>query len=463
MFKKFATPALAAAVALAPAARTDAGDAGKIILGIGVGAAIGCATGALNCGGNRKATKQRSYQPSVSSAQREQNRQVQTALNTFGFPVGAADGVIGRGTRAGISNYQSYMGYPATGQLTDLERNLLLNGLNQFNAGQGGQYAAAMQRDGTKGMLKGLRGDPGYAPQFNNTAQNNGGFVNPGGGYTNPNGYTGQQALQQPNAGQVVTPAPQPQVVQPAPVTTPTTLPTLKPGLQAASASMADRCELVELLGATNGVIQVGNITDPDRALSEQFCGMRTYAMGEGAQVLNSYGIDTAGAITQVCGPVAQAMEADFPSLAEGDPEAMSAKAAQTIAGMGVSDPALIRDYGKMCVSAGYDTDDPEIALSGALMMLSIGDYAYAETAAHHLREGFGVKQDVPAAVKYYQAALSTYDQGAQPAFLPEQARNRAEVIRGSISHNSIQAALGNSVTVVPVNAPAVLPLLQKN
>lgn len=460
MFKKLATPALAAVVALAPVSRSDAGDVGKIILGVGAAAAVGCLTGAINC----KKKQQKTYKPSVSSAQREQNRQVQTALNTFGFPVGAADGVIGNGTRNGIRNYQSYMGYPATGQLTENERNMLTNGLHQFNAGNAGQYATGMQRDGTKGMLKGMRGDPGYGTGYNNNTAGNGynapNQYNAGQNqYNDPNQINGQTGFQ-PQTG--YSPSPQPnQVVTPA---APVTLPTLKPGgLQSASASMADRCELVELLGATNGVIQASNITDPDRALSEQFCNMRAYAVGDGAQVLNNYGISSTDAISKVCGPVADAIKASFPSLSEGNPEAMSASAAQTIAGLGVSDPALIRDYGKMCLSAGYDADDAEIALSGALMMLSVGDYAYAETAAHHLREGFGVKQDVPAAVKYYQAALSTFDQGAQPAFLPEQARTRAEVIRGSISHNSIQAALGNGVRVVPVSAPVVLPLLQKN
>ena len=40
--------------------------------------------------------------PVLSEEERQQNRDVQNALNTFGFPVGNADGVLGRRSRAAI-------------------------------------------------------------------------------------------------------------------------------------------------------------------------------------------------------------------------------------------------------------------------------------------------------------------------------------------------------------------------
>lgn len=39
--------------------------------------------------------------PSVSSAQRQENRNVQTALNAFGFPVGTVDGSLGPKSQIG--------------------------------------------------------------------------------------------------------------------------------------------------------------------------------------------------------------------------------------------------------------------------------------------------------------------------------------------------------------------------
>lgn len=364
---------------------------------------------------------------------REHNKQLQTALNSFGFDVGQADGVIGRGTRSGIVDYQAYMGYPATGQLTEVEQNLLLSGMNRLNSGQIDQYMPAIQRDGTKGMLKALRGDKGYAQRFGSDSDTGTGV------------YAGHDEQPLP-LEPIVTPEFKKPVI-------------LKPVTQVATISMADRCDFVGLLGATNGVIKAGSITDPDRALSEQFCGMRAAAIGDGVPIMNRYEIDSASAVEQVCGPVKEAMKVHFSVLSEGNPEVMSATAAQTIAGLGVNDPALIRDYGKICLTAGYDLDDAEIALSGALLMLSIKEYGYAETAAHHLREGFGVKPDVPAAVSYYPAALTTFDQDAQPSFLPEQAKTRVEVIRGSVSQIS-----GNQfANVDPVNGYRVKRLLQKN
>lgn len=64
--------------------------------------------------------------PAVSNVQREQNRSVQTALNHFGWNVGAPDGAIGPRSRAGISEYQAFLGFAGTGQLSEFERNILL-------------------------------------------------------------------------------------------------------------------------------------------------------------------------------------------------------------------------------------------------------------------------------------------------------------------------------------------------
>ena len=53
--------------------------------------------------------------PAIPSRQRYQNRQVQSALNYFGFPVGTPDGVLGSRSREAIAGYQAYLMYPATG------------------------------------------------------------------------------------------------------------------------------------------------------------------------------------------------------------------------------------------------------------------------------------------------------------------------------------------------------------
>lgn len=91
--------------------------------------------------------------PSVSSYEREQNREVQNSLNYFGYPVGAPDGVLGAKSRGAISQYQALLGYPPTGQLSEMERQILVGAYNRAMLGgpQVQQVMAGPQ--GIRGML----------------------------------------------------------------------------------------------------------------------------------------------------------------------------------------------------------------------------------------------------------------------------------------------------------------------
>lgn len=125
----------------APTAPVQAGN--DAIAGALVGGLIGAAIANDVNRRKRATTTRRTYSTSsnrsrgsqVSSAQREQNRSVQHALNYFTFNVGGADGSLGPKSRAGISAYQSFLGYTATGQLTEVERNFLLTSHNRALAG----------------------------------------------------------------------------------------------------------------------------------------------------------------------------------------------------------------------------------------------------------------------------------------------------------------------------------------
>ncbi len=91
--------------------------------------------------------------PAVSSYQREQNREVQTALNYFGYPVGTPDGVLGAKSRAAISQYQALLNFPATGQLAEMERQILVTAYNRALIG-GPQVAQVVSGpQGMRGML----------------------------------------------------------------------------------------------------------------------------------------------------------------------------------------------------------------------------------------------------------------------------------------------------------------------
>ncbi|WP_439560827.1 peptidoglycan-binding domain-containing protein [Roseinatronobacter sp.] len=125
MFARYSLiAALSISVAAVPLddARAQEGIVGGIIGGI-IGGAIA---------NDQRARQQRAQpqrtapRPAVNTAQREQNRSVQTALNHFGWNVGTPDGAIGPRSRAGISEYQVFLGFAGTGQLSEFERNILL-------------------------------------------------------------------------------------------------------------------------------------------------------------------------------------------------------------------------------------------------------------------------------------------------------------------------------------------------
>lgn len=98
--------------------------------------------------------QRKTYNSGASSATRARNRETQTSLNYFGFNAGSADGVLGGRSRTAISQYQAFLGFPATGQLTEYERTFLVSSYNRAQIG-GPDVVKAMQRNpqGVKGVL----------------------------------------------------------------------------------------------------------------------------------------------------------------------------------------------------------------------------------------------------------------------------------------------------------------------
>ena len=98
---------VASAAALAPADRASADGAEAFVGGL-IGSAIGNAI--VNRPQQQRVIVERRYVTKRPPApfntyQREENRQVQTALNYFGFPAGIADGVMGVNSRSAIGHY----------------------------------------------------------------------------------------------------------------------------------------------------------------------------------------------------------------------------------------------------------------------------------------------------------------------------------------------------------------------
>ncbi|KAB2881918.1 MAG: peptidoglycan-binding protein, partial [Albidovulum sp.] len=131
-------------------ARADAGDAivGGLIGGIIGGAIVN------ESQKKRQTVVRKSTSSGMTTAQREANREVQVALNYFGYPVGSPDGVLGRNSRAAIADYQATLGYPPTGQLTEYERTLLVGSYHRGVAGGAmTMQQAAANPMGMRGLL----------------------------------------------------------------------------------------------------------------------------------------------------------------------------------------------------------------------------------------------------------------------------------------------------------------------
>ncbi|QDI75081.1 MULTISPECIES: peptidoglycan-binding domain-containing protein [Leisingera] len=156
MFTKPLKPALAAAfLATSATGPAIADELGAAIVGGVIGGVI---VNEIHKNKQRQRSTARTYRRAPAySAARTENRETQTALNYFGFNAGSADGVLGRRSRAAISQYQIHMGYPATGHLAPYERNFLVSSYNRAQIG-GPQVIKAMQGpQGVRGLLHGWR------------------------------------------------------------------------------------------------------------------------------------------------------------------------------------------------------------------------------------------------------------------------------------------------------------------
>ncbi|MDF1854832.1 peptidoglycan-binding domain-containing protein [Pseudooceanicola sp.] len=500
-----------------------ASDLGAAIVGGIIGGAI------MNGAGQQR---KRTYRSTTSSATRQMHAQSQVALNYFGFNAGSADGVMGSRSRAAVSNYQVFMGWPGTGHLQTMERDLLIGSYNRAQVG-GPEVVKAMQRDpqGVRGLLltwrdermgiNGQRRGGGYAglpievsdavdeiadssePSAEQLLQRTG-FIQladlnndgrndyvidtavTGSNFwcgqsqcavlvfaSQPDGYRrndfryqrnpqltntasptmfqchqsscamkdplaegGTQMVAAPAPAPAPTPAQPPVVSAAAPAPAPASglmaLPMAAPA-PADQPSLASYCSKVNLLTSSNGgFVTAAAMSDPDLALSEQFCLTRTYAIARGEDMLKAVqGLS----ITQV----EQQCDAFGPALAPFVAALKDSEAAQVLqqvqkfvlsANMTVEQ---LQSTGAICLYTGYRRDKLDVALGAALLLTGAGQQPYAELVGHHLGQGFGAEASMERARGWYQQALSALDGGAAPVFAPNQPE-RIELVRAALN-----------------------------
>ncbi len=421
MFLRNITMACAAvALMAAPATQGKADDVGAFIGGAIIGGVVGHQIG-KNQAKQKRVVKKRyvttTKKPSVSSAVRAERREIQSALNYFGFPAGTPDGVLGPKSKAAISSYQAHLNYPATGQLTEYEKDFLLTSYRRALAGGAltTQQIAANPL-GPKGLLDQYRAEAA--------------------------GTTTTLAV----APTVVTIAPQPQPkvlqVQPQAVASTGTAPALPNFLSSTnSLSLASHCNQVGLLTTSNGGFATeATLVDANFALNEQFCLARTYAISLGEK-----------AASQITGFTPQQIEAQctgFAPLLKDHVSALSTKPKDAVlldvanfAGSTGQTAEQLAGTASICLSVGYRIDNMDVAAGSALLLAALGQPAYGELLGHHLAHGFGMSKSVPQAMPWYEMALNALETGQPAVFNPGDPTRTALLRRATANLNGAPAS----------------------
>lgn len=415
-FSRIASGCLIVSMGLAPAEQAAA--RGRDLLGgLIVGGIIGAAI-ANDAHRTRKAqTTHRTSKPakpSMSSAQREANKEVQTALNYFNYPVGTPDGSIGPKSRAAISEYQAMLGYPVTGELTEYERTLLVTAYHRAVAG-----GAVIEQK--------VAGDPMGVRAILVMQRDEMGGVAP--------------AVAAPAAATLPVLA-----AEPAPAALPSFM-----GSGVTQASLASTCNKVSLLTNTNGgYTTAAAMSDANFALAEQFCLARTYAMANGEEMAAKVAGFTPAQIAEQCQAFGPVLKDQVAALSMQPADAVLAGVSGFVMNSGMA-PAQLAGTAKICLGVGYTTDAMDVAVASALILTAMGEKGYGELLGHHLSQGFGATVRPDLALGWYELGLGATQAGAG-VFAPG-LPDRTELIRKAAY------TIGGRTDLLD-SAPAALPVL---
>lgn len=367
-------------------------------------------------GGERAATtapRQVQRAPAGSSAARAELREVQTALNYFGFDAGTPDGLSGPRTRGAIQAYQALMGYPQANSLQTAERMMLLSA---FAAASGGAGPA-----------------PSGAPPGSHAWLLE---------YRDAQLAAAMPAEAEPAAPQEDAPAPgvplfaQPE--EPAPAPAAPGLPNFAAAEDEATtlAALCDRTAM--LTRAAGGPVSGAPGADAPRALDEQFCAARADAIAVAADLVAQIGTLTPEQAAQQCAAFGPYMAAVL-DAAEGKPVAeVAALAAEAAANSG-QQPDQLSVSAQVCLGLAYEREELDVALGSVLLLVGIDDWPYGELVAHHLRSGIGIAADEGLAREWMTSALNAIDEGADPAFLPDD-EGRTALLRAAMGGGAAPA-----------------------
>lgn len=378
---------------------------GALVIG-GIAAGVANANqnaAAANNAAPRKQPKQSAAERAARQAEINAAMELQSSLNYFGFDAGPVDGAPGAQTRAAVATYQSTLGNPATGEITEFERSLLLEAkaLAENNPTEAQRMVAASPY-GIQGVPAVLRDyklgiQPAAAPVVAETGELESGLT--------PDPEEPAEDLGMASFG------------------TPT----------APTRSINQHCTQVNALTTANGSLATASsMPDKTLALNEQFCLTRTAAMPEGKKAADSVAASQEQIDAQ-CGRLKTFVLSKAGDIGAGGPAAVLDQVRSAIAEQGQK-PEETQLAGRICLGEGYRIDDAEMALASALALTASGQKPYAETVGHHLREGFGTTASAEAGKAWLTYALDAMAAGDAAVFLPGMAAERSAVLSAAIA-----------------------------
>jgi peptidoglycan hydrolase-like protein with peptidoglycan-binding domain len=421
--KSIATAALLASVALSPVsplsapARADGKDfiAGAIIGGI-VGSVVTNENNkkkkASNVGSGTKSSS------GISAEQRAANKEVQTALNYFGYNVGTADGSIGPKTRGQIKEYQAFLGYPATGELTEQERTILVTAYHRAVAG-GPVIAEAVAGSvhGLKAVLITQRDEMAGLP--GSTLAGATGTVAPGSvaaaaAAALPK-LVPEEPVPEPVAEPVAVPVAEPEPLPEVEVAVAEPEAPALPSFMApsgAKGSLATACAGIgQTTAANGGMTRAETMQDAGFALAEQFCLARDFAIADGDKLMAQIAGFTPDQIAEQCAAFGPVLKEHVAALSLKPADEVLAGVEGFILASGMS-PAQLSGTAKVCLGVSYGADEMDVAIGSALLLAAMGQTGYAEFLGHHLSQGFGATERPDLAMGWYQLSLDAMEGG---------------------------------------------------
>ncbi|MBI1416193.1 MAG: hypothetical protein GC146_03125 [Limimaricola sp.] len=399
-----------------PAERVMA-DSNGVLGGLIIGGLIGSAI----ANNNRRTVRGTSY----SSATLNANRETQTALNYFDFPVGYVDGVLGRNSRTAIANYQSFLGYEPTGELTEYQRSMLVDAYHWASAGG---VDPAVMAQGPRGVLQYYRDERTGAPKVVQEAPL-------------PDAAPAADARQADARQADAAPA----------------LPNFM-GAASAQPSLASNCNKVSLItNANGGFATVATMTDADFTLNEQFCLARTYAISQGEDLAAEVQGFTPDQIATQCASFGPAMKDEIAALSLQPRDAVLQQVSAFVLKTGMA-PAQLSATARICLSVGYRTDAMDVAIGSALLLTALGEKPYAELIGHHLAEGFGTARRPDLAMAWYQSAFDALAAGTPAVFAPTQPDRLQLLQKAAFQASGMSSPHGSADNVAPSSVPVALP-----